>query len=145
MFLGRYSYTVDSKGRITIPARFRETINERVVVTRGLDRCLTLYPLTMWNEIAQKINTLPITDPRGRALRRVFFADAVNVALDSKGRILLPESLREYAGLNLAADVVVVGLDRFLELWNVKRWEAENTRQVEMIEQDPTLWENLQI
>ena len=145
MFLGQYSYTLDSKGRITIPSRFREIINESVVVTRGLDRCLTVYPAAVWSEIAQKVNALPITDPRGRALRRIFFADAVNVELDRQGRILLPERLRDYASLTLSEDVVVVGLDRFIELWDVARWEAENARQIEIVEEDPTLWENLQI
>jgi len=145
MFLGQYSYTLDSKGRLTIPARFRKIINESVVVTRGLDRCLTVYPPAMWNEIAQKVNALPITDPRGRALRRIFFADAVNVELDRSGRILLPERLRAYAELQSSEDVVIVGLDRFLELWGISRWDAENAKQIEIIEQAPTLWENLQI
>ncbi len=145
MFLGQYTYTLDSKGRITLPSRFRDDLPDSVVVTRGLDRCLTLYPLDVWDEIAQKVNALPITDPRGRALRRVFFADAVNVELDRQGRILLPERLREYAGLDPSTDVIIVGLNRFLELWSLQRWEQENAHQMEVMDEDPALWENLQI
>ncbi len=145
MFLGQYTYSLDDKSRITIPARFREELSTGAVVTRGLDRCLTVYPMTVWAEIAEKVNALPITSPQGRALRRLFFADAVDVMPDRQGRILLPERLREYAGIDLAGDVVVVGLDRFLELWGPQRWEEENARQLEIVDEDPAVWENLQI
>ncbi len=144
MFLGQYTYTLDSKGRLIIPAAFRKALDgEKVVVTRGLDRCLTLYPLAVWNEIAAKVNALPITDPKGRALRRLLFADAVDAALDRQGRLLLPERLRDYAALE--RDVVVVGLDRFIELWEPHRWEEENARQMALMDEDPSLWDNLQI
>ena len=147
MFLGQYTHTLDGKGRLTIPARFREEIklNETVVITRGLDHCLTVYPIEVWNEIAQKVNALPITDPRGRALRRIFFADAMSAEPDHQGRVLVPDRLREYAGFGLTADVIVVGLDRFLELWEPQHWEEANARQMEMMDEDPALWENLQI
>ncbi len=144
MFLGQYSYTLDGKGRVTIPAAFRKALEgEKVVVTRGLDRCLTVYPISVWQEIAAKVNALPITDPKGRALRRLLFADAVDAALDRQGRLLLPERLRAYAGLE--RDVVVVGLDHFIELWHPQRWAEENARQMALMEEDPSLWENLQI
>ncbi len=145
MFLGQYTYTLDDKGRLTIPARFREDLPESVVITRGLDRCLTVYPIHKWEEIAQKVNALSITDPRGRALRRIFFADATSAEPDRQGRILLPERLREYAGLELSDDIIIVGLNQFLELWNVQRWEMENTRQMQIMDEDPTLWNNLQL
>ncbi len=145
MFLGQYTYSLDSKGRVTIPSRFREELPDGVVVTRGLDRCLAVYPLAVWDEIAQKVTALPLTDPRGRALRRVFFADAVNAELDRQGRVLLPDRLREYAELESSAEVVIVGLDRFVELWNPERWEAENAHQMQVMDGDPALWENLQI
>ena len=145
MFLGQYTYTLDDKGRLTIPARFREELTGSIVITRGLDHCLTLYPMDIWDEIAQKVNALPITDPRGRALRRVFFADAMSVELDRQGRILIPDRLREIAGLDLTAEAVIVGLDRFIEIWTPERWEEANARQMEMMDEDPALWENLQI
>ncbi len=145
MFLGQYTYTLDSKGRVTIPSRFRDDLEGDVVVTRGLDRCLAVYPMAVWGEIAQKVNALPITDPRGRALRRIFFADAVNVTPDRQGRILVPDRLRDYAQLSTSEEVVVVGLDRFLEFWNPEHWEIENARQMGIMEENPDLWENLQI
>ncbi len=146
MFLGQYTYSLDEKGRLTIPSRFRDDLAGRnVVVTRGLDRCLTIYPLPVWDEIAQKVNALPITDPRGRALRRIFFADAMDAELDRQGRILIPDRLREYAGLEPAAEIVIVGLDRFIEIWSPQRWEEANAHQMEMMDEDPALWENLQI
>ena len=145
MFLGQYTYTLDDKGRLTIPARFREELTGSIVITRGLDHCLTLYPMDIWDEIAQKVNAVPITDPRGRALRRVFFADAMSAELDRQGRILIPDRLREIAGLDLTAEAVIVGLDRFIEIWTPERWEEANARQMEMMDEDPALWENLQI
>ena len=145
MFLGHHIYTLDSKGRLTIPSRFREDLTGSVVVTRGLDTCLTIYPMEVWEEIAQKVNALPITSPQGRALRRIFFADAVDVEPDRQGRILVPERLREYAGLSTSSETVVVGLDRFMELWSPETWEAQNTRQAEMMEENPALWDNLEI
>jgi len=145
MFLGQYAYTIDSKGRVTIPARFREELEETVVVTRGLDRCLAIYPIDVWESIAQKVTALPITDPRGRTLRRIFFADAVQVEPDRQGRVLLPERLRSYAGLVPTEEAVIVGLDRFMEVWGPERWERENISQLEVMEEDPALWEDLQI
>ncbi len=145
MFLGQFSYTLDSKGRLTIPSRFREELPVEIVVTRGLDRCLVVYPIEVWREISQKVTSLPITDPRGRALRRVFFADAADAELDKQGRVLIPDRLREYAGLDLSSDVVIVGLDRFIELWDRGRWESQNNNQIEIMGEDPALWEDLQI
>jgi MraZ protein len=145
MFLGQFSYTLDSKGRLTIPSRFREELPVQIVVTRGLDRCLVVYPIEVWREISQKVTSLPITDPRGRALRRVFFADAADAELDKQGRVLIPDRLREYAGLDLSSEVVIVGLDRFIELWNPARWESQNDSQMEIMTEDPALWDDLQI
>ncbi|HOU14495.1 MAG TPA: division/cell wall cluster transcriptional repressor MraZ [Anaerolineae bacterium] len=146
MFLGQYTYSIDDKGRLTIPSRFRDELGGRnIVITRGLDRCLTIYPLDVWDEIAQKVNALPITDPRGRALRRIFFADAMNVELDRQGRVLIPDRLREYGGFELSAEIVIVGLDRFLEVWTPQRWEEANIHQAEMMDEDPALWESLKI
>lgn len=145
MFLGQFSYTLDSKGRLTIPSRFRDELPAEIVVTRGLDRCLTVYPIDVWEEISRKVTSLPITDPRGRALRRVFFADAVNAELDRQGRVLIPDRLREYAGLDLSSEVVVVGLDRIIELWDPERWNRQNDDQMEIIGEDPAIWESLRI
>ncbi len=145
MFLGQYTYNIDDKGRVTIPSRFRDDLLGGLVITRGLDRCLALYPIEVWREIAAKVNALPITSPQGRALRRLFFADAADVMPDRQGRVLVPERLREYAGLSSTGEAVVVGLDLYMELWSPQRWEAEQERQLGLMEDDPALWENLQI
>jgi len=145
MFLGQYTHSLDDKGRVTIPARHRDTLSSDIVVTRGLDRCLTIYPIELWKEISEKVNALPMTDPRGRALRRIFYADALYAKPDRQGRILIPDRLREHAGLEPGAEAVVVGLESYLEVWTPQRWEEENARQMEMMDEDPALWENLQI
>lgn len=145
MLLGQYSYTLDEKGRLTIPSRFRAELAAGMVVTRWLDPCLVIFPLQVWEEISQKVTALPITDPRGRGLRRVVFADAQFAEPDRQGRILLPDRLRQYAELDLTAEVVVVGLNSYLELWNPKRWEGEDAHQMEAMQKDPAVWQDLGI
>ena len=145
MFLGQYFYTLDSKGRLIIPSRYREHLQTEVVVTRGLDRCITVYPINVWEEIAQKVTALPITDRRGRALRRIFFSDANKIELDRQGRILLPDRLRDFAGLTTTSEVAIVGLDSFIELWNPEAWRQQNDKQTEFVVEDPEIWENLNI
>jgi MraZ protein len=145
MFLGQYTYTLDNKGRLTIPSRFREELSGRVVVTRGLDRCLTVYPTDVWREIAQKVTALPITNPRGRSLRRIFFADAIDAELDGQGRILIPDRLRAIGDLELSSEVTIIGLDSFIELWNPSLWASTSANQLEVAEENPALWEDLDI
>ncbi|HEY8447815.1 MAG TPA: division/cell wall cluster transcriptional repressor MraZ [Thermomicrobiales bacterium] len=123
MFLGRYAHTLDAKGRLAIPARFREALTEGVVLTRGIDRCLALYPMSTWIPLAEKVNALPITDPDARAFRRMVFAEAVNLELDGQGRILVPPELRQYAGLE--REVYVVGVHSSIEIWSPARWEEQ--------------------
>jgi MraZ protein len=106
---------------------------------------LVVYPIDVWEEISRKVTSLPITDPRGRALRRVFYAEAAYTELDGQGRVLIPERLRDYAGLQLSSEVSIVGLDRFIELWSPTRWEEENQNQMKIMDEDPALWESLQI
>jgi len=125
MFLGRYAHTLDAKGRLAIPARFRDAMAEGLVLTRGIDRCLTLYPMVAWRPLAEKVSALPITDPDARNLRRLFFAEASDLALDGQGRILVPPELRRYAGLEREA--LVVGMDTAIEIWSPERWQAVET------------------
>ena len=122
MFLGRYAHTIDAKGRLAIPARFREALADGVVLTRGIDRCLALYPMTAWLPLAEKINNLPISDPDARTFRRMVFAEAVNLELDAQGRVLVPPELRRYA--ELEREAYVVGVNTSIELWSPARWEA---------------------
>jgi len=122
MFLGRYAHTIDAKGRLAVPARFREALAEGVVLTRGIDRCLALYPMAAWLPLAEKINELPISDPDARTFRRMVFAEAVNLELDAQGRILTPPDLRRYAELDREA--YVVGVNTSIEIWSPARWDA---------------------
>jgi MraZ protein len=122
MFLGRYNHSLDAKGRLAIPARFREAVAEGLVLTRGIDRCLALYPLEAWRPLAEKVSALPISDPDARNFRRMVFAEAADLTLDAQGRILIPPELRRYAGLEREA--LVVGVDASIEIWSPDRWQT---------------------
>jgi len=126
MFLGEYVHTTDDGGRLTIPARFRPGLQAGLVITRGLDRCLAIYPLEEWGQLAARVSGLPITNRHARALRRRFFANASDATLDKQGRVLVPPRLREYAGLD--GEVVITGLDTYIELWNPDSWHKERER-----------------
>jgi len=122
MFLGEFNHTVDEKGRMTIPARFRPELAQGVVVTRGLDGCLALYPNAEWEQLAQKVNALPLTDRRARDFRRFMFGSASEAAPDRQGRVLIPSYLREYAHVD--GEVTVVGMNTYIEIWNPETWQA---------------------
>ncbi|MCC7021518.1 MAG: division/cell wall cluster transcriptional repressor MraZ [Thermomicrobiales bacterium] len=122
MFLGRYAHNLDAKGRLAIPARFREALAEGVVLTRGIDRCLALYPMAAWRPLAEKVAALPLTDADARNFRRLVFAEAADLGLDAQGRILIPPDLRRYAGLEREA--LIVGVDTSIEIWSPERWQA---------------------
>ena len=122
MFLGRYAHTIDAKGRIAVPARFREELAGGVVLTRGIDRCLALYPMAAWQPLAEKVSALPISDPDARIFRRMVFAEAIDLELDGQGRILLPPDLRRYA--EIERDAFVVGVNSSIEIWSPARWES---------------------
>jgi MraZ protein len=123
VFLGRYEHTIDAKGRMALPARYRERLADGVVVTRGFDACLLVYPLDQWTPLATRVAGLSISDPDVRALRRLLFADAADLDLDKQGRVLLPASLRDYAALD--RDAVVVGMHSFIELWSPEAWSQQ--------------------
>jgi MraZ protein len=122
MFLGEYTHTVDDKGRVTIPARFRAELATGLVVTRGLDRNLMIYPLEEWEKLADKVMSKPMTDPSVRNFRRRLFSGAMDLTLDRQGRILLPPYLREFADID--GEVVVVGNYNYIEIWNTEGWTS---------------------
>jgi MraZ protein len=122
MFLGRFGHNLDAKGRLAIPAKFRGELAEGVVVTRGIDRCLSVYPLAAWQTLAEKVSALSISDPDARQFKRMVFAEAVDETLDTQGRIVLPPELRRYAGIDREA--VVVGMNTYVEIWEPGRWES---------------------
>ena len=126
MFLGEYRHSIDAKGRLAIPARFRGELGEGLVVTRGLDRCLSIYPQSEWEPLAERLSSLPVSEPAVRALRRTFFTGAFACEMDKQGRILIPSALREYAGLD--GEVVIAGLNTYIEIWSGENWEQELPR-----------------
>jgi MraZ protein len=122
MFMGEYEHTVDEKGRLIVPARFREELGLKFVVTRGLDRCLFVYPLGEWGKLVEeKLQALPLGKTEARAFVRTLLSGATECELDKQGRIMLPANLRGYAGLE--KDVVVIGVSTRVEIWAKAEWE----------------------
>ncbi|HHY60588.1 MAG TPA: division/cell wall cluster transcriptional repressor MraZ [Clostridia bacterium] len=121
MFMGEYQHTIDSKGRVSIPARFREELGELFVITKGLDNSLFVYPMEEWRRLEQKLKSLPFTRADARAFARFFFSGAVECELDKQGRVLLPQVLREHARIN--KDVVIIGVSTRIEIWAKEVWE----------------------
>ncbi len=120
MFIGEYSHTVDQKGRVNLPAKFRRDVREGVVVTRGLDHCLFVYTRAAWQVMAEKLGSLPITGQQSRAFARLMLAGAWDAEFDAQGRIMLPEYLRTYAKLN--KHVTITGLGGRIEIWDEDSW-----------------------
>ena len=128
---GEYQHTIDNKGRLFIPARLREELGEAFYITKGLDNCLFIYSLQNWKGIEERIGALPLS--KSRNLQRTLFASASKCELDAQGRILVPQKLREYAGL--IKDVTVIGVSNRAEIWDAKRWKQ--------IEEDDLTSDNL--
>ena len=122
MFIGEYSHSLDDKGRLAIPAKFRVALKGGAVVTKGLDNCLFIYTKKEWDKIATKMAALPFNKANDRALARHFLAGAMDVDFDNQGRINLPEYLRAFAGLKKKA--IVAGLYNRLEVWDEHAWSA---------------------
>ena len=120
MFTGTYRHAVDAKGRLFSPVRLREELGETFMVTRGLQNCLRLYPMKEWEAFAAKIAALPET--RAKDVRHYFFANAFDTSLDGQGRVTLPADCRKFASLE--KNVVLVGDDTRLEIWDEERWDA---------------------
>jgi len=121
MFIGQYSHSLDSKGRVAVPAKFRPELM-KAVVTKGLDSCLFLYPQKEWKKIAEKVADLPIDRSDNRAFSRAILAGAAEVEFDKQGRIILPDYLRNFAGIT--KDVIIIGLYNRLEIWDESKWNA---------------------
>lgn len=128
MFIGEYEYSLDKKGRVAIPAKFRANLASGCVVTRGIDNCLFLYPKEEWEKLAKKLANLPISQSNSRAFTRLMLAGAMDVEMDKQGRIVLPKYLREYAQLIDKDKVVVAGLYNRMEIWDVNKWEKYKKR-----------------
>ena len=119
---GSYSHKLDSKGRMVLPARFREELGQFVVATIGIERCVTLYPAKQWEELLERLETLPSGNNKARDLRRIILASAHELEVDSTGRILVPQALRQYANIN--QEVSVNGNGDRLEIWDMAMWNS---------------------
>lgn len=122
MFLGEYSHSLDEKGRIVMPSKFRAGLASGLVVTKGQERCLYVFAMETWDQESKRVQRLPRTDRRARNFSRSFFASASDQTLDRAGRCQIPEPLRTYAGLD--RDVTVVGVSDRIEIWNTETWRS---------------------
>jgi len=124
MFIGEYNHSVDAKGRMNVPAKFREDLGERFYITKGLDNCLFMFPETEWRVFEEKLKTLPLTNRNARAFVRLFFAGATECTLDKQGRVNIPQPLRDHG--QIEKDVIVIGVGTRVELWSDTNWTAYN-------------------
>lgn len=125
MYMGEYNHTIDAKGRLIIPSKFREALGDEFVVTKGLDGCLFVFDLTEWSAFEEKLKSLPITNKDARQFVRFFLAGAASVEVDKQGRILVPNVLREFAGLS--KDTTLIGVGSRIEIWDKARYEGTST------------------
>lgn len=129
MFLGRFQHTIDGKGRLSIPVKFREILNSHsnatVIITTDFDHCLVAYPLQEWALIAERIKKLPMMDTGVKNFLRFFYSWATECLLDKQGRVLIPPALREYASLE--RDTTVIGVENKFEIWNPQKWQDNET------------------
>ena len=120
MFIGEYQHSIDDKGRLAVPAKFRSALAKGAIVTKGLENCLFLFSKEEWKKLAEKITKLPVSQANSRAFQRFMLGSAMDVETDKQGRIIIPEYLRHYA--NLTKKAVVVGLYGRLEIWDEDKW-----------------------
>lgn len=130
MFLGRYYHTVDDKGRLTVPSRYRDLLAaDGAYLTQGFDQNLNVYPLPIFERISTRVNQQSMTDPSARILRRLMFSNAELVVLDKAGRILVPQFLRDEISLN--SEAVIVGMGDYFEIWSPELWMGQTTMMEE--------------
>ena len=126
MFMGEYTHSIDAKGRIILPADFRQELGVSFVITKGLDKCLFLYGQQAWEELAAKLRALPLVKPEARAIVRFFFSGARTLECDKQGRFLIPANLRNHAEIVLKEDVILTGVDNRIEVWSKDNWNVYN-------------------
>ncbi|MBE5758985.1 MAG: division/cell wall cluster transcriptional repressor MraZ [Clostridiales bacterium] len=124
MLLGEFQHSVDKKGRVFMPAKLREELGEKFIATRGIGKCLFVFPMDMWNELYEKLRQLPLTDKGAQQFTRMLFASATECEPDKQGRILLPQRLREYAGID--EEATVIGVMTRVEIWSPENWSEYN-------------------
>lgn len=127
MLVGEFQHNIDAKGRMIMPAKFRDELGEKFVITKGLDKCLFVFSQEEWEKLDQKLSEQSLS--KGRKIQRFFYGGMTECELDKQGRVLVPQTLREYA--ELFKDAVVVGLAKRAEIWNKDEWEKQNAEFVE--------------
>jgi MraZ protein len=133
MFFGEYLYKVDEKGRLPLPPKFRREMREGMILARGAEKCIAVYPLREWGRLADSLAAKAVTPTNLRKLNRAIFGSAFSASFDGQGRIILPFALRDYA--EIADSAVVVGANNYIELWNEESWEAEKASAEEQASQ----------
>jgi len=123
MFFGEFEYKIDEKGRVPIPPRFRKELAGGVVLTPGVEECITAYPISEWKKLADTLTSGSVTQSKLRRLNRAIFATAFSLTVDGQGRIALPVPLRDYA--DIQEEVIIAGANNYLELWSKEKWQAE--------------------
>lgn len=134
MFIGEHRHALDPKGRIIIPAKFRNTLGEKFIITKGFDKCLFVFPQEEWQALAQRLHLLPMTDKDGRKFIRFITSGAFDCELDKQGRALIPPALREFA--NLDKDIVIIGALTRVEIWCSEAW-SEHSASIDI--EDPSI------
>jgi MraZ protein len=132
VFMGEYEHSVDAKGRLILPAKFREELGDTFIATRGLEHCLFIYPLKEWAIQDQKLEKLSLFDAQARAFKRYTYIGAAELEVDKQGRVLIPQHLRQYAKLD--KDVIVAGVSNRVEVWNKENWQQYNAETEANIE-----------
>ena len=122
MLIGQYEHTIDIKKRLALPAKFRGELGDKIIITRGIEGCLAVYTQVEWKIMSDKLGALTISQAEARSFTRMILAGAMEVSLDKLGRILVPDYLKEYAGLK--KNVVICGLSNRLEIWDAEKWET---------------------
>ena len=124
--MGEYTHSIDAKGRIILPADFRQELGVTFIITKGFDKCLFLYGQQAWEELAGKLRSLPLSKPEARAVNRFFFSGARTLECDKQGRFLIPANLRNHAQIALKQDVILTGVDNRIEVWSKENWNTYN-------------------
>ena len=129
MFIGEYNHSVDAKNRISIPSKFREELDGKFIMTKGLDGCLYVYTMNEWKKLEQKLSSLPLTNKDARAFVRFFFSGACEIEIDKQGRALIPQNLKEYA--DVKKEIVSIGVSSRIEIWSKEKWNEYNESNID--------------
>ena len=130
MFIGEYQHSLDDKGRVTVPSKYRDQLGESFVLTKGLDGCLFIYTQEEWRNFEQKLKNLPLTNMNARKFVRFFLSGAVECMTDKQGRILIPNALRVYS--HIEKDIVFIGMSNRIEVWSLEDWQAYNDMDIDV-------------